>query len=817
MERNSRLQILIATLLFFALLSGCGHSSYSTIDGNVEIRRTTDGIPHIKAADWFGAGYGYGYVQAEDALCTLAEAFVTYRGQRSLYWGADAKPRHDATFGRARNMELDIFFRDFIDDGLIKEYRSHQSDEIDALVEGFAAGYNRYATTVGGEDRACAGKPWLQAISPNDIYRRMYAAGLAAGYARFIPQIVNARPPAEQVSRVSSVREVSEEESAALLARFASAVGEHPHLGSNALAFGEQATGEEQSVLFGNPHWYWGGPDRFYQAHLTIPGQLNVAGASFLGVPLIMIGFNDQVAWSHTVSTARRYGLFELKLPKGDPAAYQYDGKSIPMVRKIVDVQVRDEEGDITTISHTLYRSQYGPVVDFGAGSAALGWGREQALAIRDINADNFRIFETFLRWNRAQSLDEFVAIQRDTNAIPWVNTVAIGRDTGEVWFADIGRVPFVTDALRERCAGGLSPVFGGLDSLAPLVDGSRAECNWTDVGDPSQAGAMPPERMPALFSEKYVANMNDSYWLTQPAAPIEGLDLILGGEGKPLSLRSQAGHQLADALLRKKITSAQALSRELRNEVLNAQSHSATRFKDSLLAGACRTENVTVGRDTLTGDVFDPVRTMKLTHACQVLTQWSGGGNADDQGSLLWDAWWRRLRRIPPAEFYLKSFSPLEPLVTPAEPNVKDSRIAEALGAAMISLQADGLGLTAPRGSALAVKSGGQTLGLYGGCSLEGYFMVVCDDENGYAMSDESHGNSYLQVVSFGDDGVEAFTLMAHGQHEQALDNGPGSEVVRRYANKQWLRMPFTEEEIAGDASVRRTALRFRKAESRR
>jgi acyl-homoserine-lactone acylase len=291
-------------------------------------------------------------------------------------------------------------------------------------------------------------------------------------------------------------------------------------------------------VLFGNPHWYWGGPHRFYQAHLTIPGQLNVAGASLLGAPVIMIGFNDQVAWSHTVSTARRYGLFELNLSKDNPTAYHHDGKSMPMTRKIVEVQVREENGDIATVAHTLYRSEHGPVIDFGAGSADLGWGAERALAIRDVNADNFRIFETFLRWNRAQSLDEFVAIQRDTTATPWVNTAAIGRDNGQVWFADIGRVPYVTNGLRQNCTGGLAAIFSKFDPVAPLLDGSRSECNWLDSGATAKSGAMPAERMPSLFSENYVANMNDSYWLTQPTAPIEGLDMILGGEGKPLSLR---------------------------------------------------------------------------------------------------------------------------------------------------------------------------------------------------------------------------------------------------------------------------------------
>ncbi|MFV0278929.1 MAG: hypothetical protein ACK5HY_17360 [Parahaliea sp.] len=46
--------------------------------------------------------------------------------------------------------------------------------------------------------------------------------------------------------------------------------------------------------------------------------------------------------------------------------------------------------------------------------------------------------------------------------------------------------------------------------------------------------------------------------------------------------------------------------------------------------------------------------------------------------------------------------------------------------------------------------------------------------------MSDTSHGNSYLQVESFGDDGVAAYTLLAHGQDERALNGGPGLCIRR-------------------------------------
>src|SRR5688500_16506100 len=75
-------------------------SSVDQPGSRIEIRRTTDGIPHILAYDWYDLGYGYGYAQTENALCTLAEAFVTFRGRRAYFFGADARPQDRSTFGR---------------------------------------------------------------------------------------------------------------------------------------------------------------------------------------------------------------------------------------------------------------------------------------------------------------------------------------------------------------------------------------------------------------------------------------------------------------------------------------------------------------------------------------------------------------------------------------------------------------------------------------------------------------------------------------------------------------------------------------------
>ena len=97
-------------------------------------------------------------------------------------------------------------------------------------------------------------------------------------------------------------------------------------------------------MLLGNPHFPWDGPERFYQAHLTIPGEINVAGASLFGAPIINIGHTDNFAWSHTVSTAYRFTPFELKLVPGDPHHYLYNGQPRAMIADNVTVQVRNPD-----------------------------------------------------------------------------------------------------------------------------------------------------------------------------------------------------------------------------------------------------------------------------------------------------------------------------------------------------------------------------------------------------------------------------------------------------------------------------------------
>ena len=143
-------------------------------------------------------------------------------------------------------------------------------------------------------------------------------------------------------------------------------------IGSNAVALGPDATANGKGMLLGNPHFPWDGSERFYESQLTIPGKINVEGGSLLGVPIINIGHTDNLAWSHTVSTAYRFTPFELTLVPGDPHSYLYDGQIRADDRaENVTVQVRNPDNSVTPQTRTLYSSHHGPIFTDLLGIAA--------------------------------------------------------------------------------------------------------------------------------------------------------------------------------------------------------------------------------------------------------------------------------------------------------------------------------------------------------------------------------------------------------------------------------------------------------------
>jgi len=779
------------SLLALAALAACGSSgSDDSAHYSAEIRRTTMGVPHIKASDWGGLGYGYGYAQAQDNLCTMADSFLTYRGERSKFFGADALAVYNSTIARPRNIDSDFFHRHLITQDVLDAMVAQQGDSLRKLTAGFVAGYNRYVRdnqASGKAHAACRGEAWVRPITEQDLLRRMYVANLAAGYSNFVAAIANAVAPAATAAKAGQDMQVPDPAS---ITAPPLQVGGSAGIGSNMYGFGTAGTGDASPVLFGNPHWYWKGPDRFYQAQLTIPGELNVSGASFLGLPMVQIGFNDNVAWSHTVSTARRFGFFQLTLAPNDPTSYLLDGQAVKMKANPITVEVRQASGATATVSRTLYKTEYGPMVNLASMNPALGWNTASAFAMRDINGENFRSLRNWLRWNQTKSLDEFTQIQKEEAAIPWVNTVAVGRGAARAWYADIGTVPNAPPDLLAACTTPIGKAMAAALPEVPILDGARSACHWRTDADSVQKGAIGVARMPSLLRDDYVGNMNDSYWLANASAPLTGFPSIFGAAGTAAqSLRTRLGHTMA--LERLAGTDGypgnKATSEIVRQMVLNSRVFSAERFKTQALDLVCAA----------------PSATQDVVAACATLRAWDNRGGTGARGSHVWDEFWNRVQ-VPAAQLFAVPFDPADPLNTPRDlqPGAADA-LRQAFGAAVQAVQASGFALDAPRGDVLFSARGGVRTALYGGCGGVGYFTINCSEnpigQGGYSMDGQPHGNSYMQVVNFPAGGVQAYTFLTF-----SLSDDPGSahyaDYTQAYGAQQWLRVPFAESEITAD-----------------
>src|SRR5215213_7692512 len=334
----------------------------------VTVRRTAHGIPHITANDFPSLAYGYAQAFAEDDICVIADSYVTVRGERSKYFGPGGSYSFRGNGTAPNNLNSDFFYRKIIAQKTVEKLIAEPPPagpvpEIKEAVRGYVDGYNDWLAATGVDhipDPACRGKEWVRPIEEIDAYRRFYQLALLASAGVAVDGIAGAAPAGG-----SSDDEQARQRSATALGsmdpgRFDELLG---GIGSNAVALGKAGTQSGHGLLLGNPHFPWDGAERFYQAHLTIPGNVDVQGGSLYGVPLVLIGNTRNLAWSHTVSTARRFTPYELKLVPGTQTTYLVDGQPEQMTPTKVTVEVRQEDGSVKPRARTLYDTRWGPVL----------------------------------------------------------------------------------------------------------------------------------------------------------------------------------------------------------------------------------------------------------------------------------------------------------------------------------------------------------------------------------------------------------------------------------------------------------------------
>jgi acyl-homoserine-lactone acylase len=767
----------------------------STASYDVTITRTEYGIPHIVAGDYGSLGYGYGYAFAQDNICTMAADYVTVLGQRSRFFGPTNSYTMQGNGVTVSNLDSDIFWTEVrqskVVDGLLNRPLPFGPETgIKQAVQGYVDGYNRYLASVGGpagiSDPACHGQSWVRPIDAETAYLRFYQLILLAGYDVVMPGIAEAKPPtlALPVVGPAAAPQLSAQRIATAWQHAMGAIG------SNAVAIGSAGTANHHGLLLGNPHFPWTDTERFYQAQLTIPGQLDVTGASLFGVPVVLIGHNASIAWSHTVSTAFRFTPYQLTLVPGAPTTYLFDGKPKKMQPRTVTVDL----GNGKTVRRTLWWTRYGPVFNSLVG-VPLPWTPTTAFAIRDANVDNFRVFNHFLDTDRATSAQEELGILKKYQGIPWVNTIVADK-AGHALYADIGAMPNVPDSLAHVCDTPVGAATFQLIGL-PVLDGSRSSCDWRTDKDAVEPGLFGPSHQPYLWRSDYVTNSNDSYWLSNPAEPLTGYARIIGDEKTPRSLRTRIGLIMTAQNVRKGFT-----LQTMQDQVFSDEQYAGMLTRGALVT-MCRVESVTGYLPTSSGP---PVR---VGDACSVLAHWDLRENLDSRGAVLFRRFWDHLSGSTQntaytyshvAPYWTKPFRPNDAVHTPAGLNTADPEVTLALGDAIQDLRAAHLPLNVAVGQVQYVEKNGVRYPIHGGIGdPNGEFNAIQTSWiPGQGPTQVYEGSSFVQVVTW-DDGPcpLARTILTYSESTDPT-NPHYADQTALFSQKKWVTDRFCASEIA-------------------
>ncbi|WP_246004255.1 penicillin acylase family protein [Nocardioides marmoriginsengisoli] len=754
------------------------------------ITRTAHGIPHITAKNFGSLGFGAGYAAAQTSTCILADVLLTGRAQRSRYLGPKGH-YDDGVAMNGTNLQADALVTDLhnrkVVEKLLADPKAGPGSEARQMVTGYAAGINKYIRASGGSkkitDPACKGAPYIRPnITAMDVWYGVYMANILASTGNFLKQIVGATPPSLSDPGLPSLATFGivppELPTSAELKK---ALGKDPKspFGSNATAVGRADTSTGKGMLLGNPHFPWNGRYRFSQQQLTIPGKYNVAGASLIGSPVVNIGWNRNVAWSHTVSTAYRFTPYEYRTVLSPFMYLSANGLIKQLEKRVVKVVVKNPNGSLSTVTEDMYRTPQGYVIDDPA--TLMGWTPLSFFAIRDANGEQLRTIDTFLNMGKATSVRDLIKRQDAGGGMPWVNTTAADRN-GDVVYADHSVVPNVPNSMANVCMTPIGRVTQQLAGL-PGLDGTFADgiCKWKTDADAQRPGIFGTKNLPAAYRSDWVMNANDSYWLPNPAQRLTGYAKIIGCENCQRTLRTKVvSRYVMDRVKVGKVTPAVLRGFEHQNRVMGAEV-----MGTAALVKVCQAAN---GGD-----------------ACPVLAAWDKHSNITSRGNHIFEEFVKRLPGggLLGGETYWKvPFSSADPMNTPRDLDVTNGKVIKAMKEAIAYLRSKNIPMNATWGSVqVAGDRGAPPIPLGGGSGDDaGNANALAGrgpSANGGFLKPITYGSSHIQAISFLANGlVDAKTILTYGQSDNPRSPWSKDQTLL-FSQKKWVSFPWTTAQI--------------------
>ena len=346
------------------------------IVANVEIRRTSYGVPHILGDDLKAASFGLAWVMMEDYGETVPMQLLAARGQWASVAGPPAVPA-DYTARMAHDYAHEVF-------------PTFPADVQDILA-GFAEGVNTYIAQY--PERL---PEWATPdFTPQDVAAR----DLRVWDSRAVTDFLRRRREEIDTTATAARTPDVNRPTPTLDPRYPES---DPDAGSNAWAFGPERTTSGKAILVRNPHLSY--TSGYYEAHMTVPGILNFYGDFRLGGPFTIIGgFNDRLGWSTTNNYGDPNQIYALLKTAGSPDHFMFGGEREPITTRSVAVEYRQAD-TLATASNEFRFTSLGPVLFETA---------DTVYVLKTPTLGRHRLGEQWLRMMQAQDLEEWKEAMR--------------------------------------------------------------------------------------------------------------------------------------------------------------------------------------------------------------------------------------------------------------------------------------------------------------------------------------------------------------------------------------------------------------------
>lgn len=472
-----RLKPVIILVVSTAIVSSSAAGAEAARDlGEITLLRDSWGVPHVFADTDEGAMYGLGYSAAEDRGFQMHYFLRMIQGRVSEVFGVMDKKGRGGIAPRS-SLEHDRLMRTFGFASAADEVAAGLDPETRQLLEAYSAGVNDYFSRHSEkehylfEQSGLVREPW----TPADCLLSWWhlAQFFAKNGLRDYPSV---SPPSSRRARKSPTvvddeaavvrREDVSEEWISRVNQWVEKMGldgnnqkspdsPEPKF-SHAWVVGGENTTSEAAVLISDPQTPVWNPNMLYEFH--VKGEtFNARGVGVPGSPVILIGFNEQVAWGMTALGADQADLFILKTDGAHPDQYAVDGEWLTMNRREEVIQVKDDQPIRITVRETVF----GPVV------SEFAWrnpdDQEVALCRVPMAEPDRDTVQGAMDMIRARSCEEFAAALPGWR-FPTANCI-FGDSEGNIGYWSLGALPV------------RSPLTGADGSHAQ--DGSTREGMW--------------------------------------------------------------------------------------------------------------------------------------------------------------------------------------------------------------------------------------------------------------------------------------------------------------------------------------------------